>query len=40
MVNTEKGRCYTLNEVSEWLTATGFRQVDEIERSSIVKGMK
>jgi SAM-dependent methyltransferase len=40
MVNTEKGRCYTLNEVSEWLTAAGFRQVDEIERSSIVKGMK
>ena len=40
MVNTEKGRCYTLNEVSEWLTAAGFRQVDEIERSSIIKGMK
>jgi predicted O-methyltransferase YrrM len=40
MVNTEKGRCYTLNEVSEWLTVAGFQQMDEIERSSIVKGRK
>ena len=40
MVNTEKGRCYTLHEASNWLTEAGFREIREVERSSIVEGVK
>jgi ubiquinone/menaquinone biosynthesis C-methylase UbiE len=40
MVNTEKGRCYTLNEASQWLSRAGFRQIREVDRSSIIEGMK
>lgn len=40
MVNTEKGRCYTLNEASQWLSAAGFRKMQEVERSSILEGVK
>ena len=40
MVNTEKGRCYTLKETSQWLNTAGFTKIQEIERTSIVEGLK
>ena len=40
LVNTEKGRCYTLSEASQWLQDAGFRQIQEVERSSLVEGLK
>jgi LSD1 subclass zinc finger protein len=40
MVNTEKGRCYTLKETSQWLNTAGFTKIQEIERTSLVEGLK
>jgi predicted O-methyltransferase YrrM len=40
LVNTEKGRCYTMAEVVQWLKDAGFTSVDELERSTLVQGVK
>jgi len=40
LVNTEKGRCYTMAEAVQWLKDAGFTSVDELERSALVQGVK
>ena len=40
LVNTRGGRCYTLSEAHQWLQDAGFRQVHELDRSSLVEGLK
>jgi hypothetical protein len=40
LVNTEKGRCYTLTEAREWLKEAGFIHIQEVDRTSIVEGTK
>jgi predicted O-methyltransferase YrrM len=40
LVNTEKGRCYTVAEAVQWLTGAGFASIQERERASIVQGIK
>ena len=40
LVNTEKGRCYTMAEAVQWLKEAGFTSVDELERSTLVQGIK
>ncbi len=40
MVNTEKGRCYTMTEAAQWLKEAGFKSVDEIERSTLIQGVR
>jgi predicted O-methyltransferase YrrM len=40
LVNTECGRCYTVNEATEWLKVAGFRIIQQIEASAIVEGVK
>lgn len=40
LVNTEKGRCYTVAEAMQWLTDAGFASIQERERASIVQGIK
>lgn len=40
LVNTEKGRCYTLAEAAQWLKDAGFTSIHELDRSSLVQGIK
>ena len=40
LLNTEKGRCYTIAEAVQWLKDAGFASVDELERSTLVQGVK
>lgn len=40
LVNTEKGRCYTIAEAGQWLKDAGFASVDELDRSTLVQGIK
>jgi SAM-dependent methyltransferase len=40
LVNTEKGRCYTLVEATQWLREAGFTSIRELDRSSLVEGVK
>lgn len=40
LVNTEKGRCYTLAEATQWLKSAGFESIQELDRSSLVEGTK
>jgi SAM-dependent methyltransferase len=40
LVNTEKGRCYTLAEAIQWLKAAGFSAIDELQPSTLVQGVK
>ena len=40
LVNTEKGQCYTLAEAMQWLKDAGFTAIDELERSTLVQGVK
>lgn len=40
LVNTEKGRCYTLAQAAQWLKDAGFRTIHELDRSSLVSGIK
>jgi len=40
LVNTEKGRCYTMAEAVQWLKEAGFTSVDELERATLVQGIK
>ena len=40
LVNTEKGRCYTLGEAIQWLKDAGFVAIDELDRSTLVQGIK
>lgn len=40
LVNTEKGRCYTIAEAVRWLKDAGFTSIDEMERSTLVQGVK
>jgi ubiquinone/menaquinone biosynthesis C-methylase UbiE len=40
LVNTEKGRCYTLSEAAGWLKDAGFRHIQELDRTSLVEGVK
>jgi cyclopropane fatty-acyl-phospholipid synthase-like methyltransferase len=40
LVNTEKGRCFTITEAVQWLKDAGFASIDELERSTLVQGVK
>jgi len=40
LVNTEHGRCYTMAEAVRWLKEAGFASIDELERSTLVQGVK
>ena len=40
LVNTERGRCYTMAEAVQWLKDAGFTAIDELERSTLVQGVK
>jgi SAM-dependent methyltransferase len=40
LVNTEKGRCYTLSQAACWLQDAGFRHIQELDRTSLVEGVK
>jgi cyclopropane fatty-acyl-phospholipid synthase-like methyltransferase len=40
LVNTEQGRCYTLTEATQWLHGAGFTSIHELDRSSLVEGVK
>jgi SAM-dependent methyltransferase len=40
LVNTEKGRCYTMAEAIQWLKDAGFASIDELDRSTLVQGVK
>lgn len=40
LVNTERGRCYTVAEASEWLRRAGFDDVSELEPVAVVEGRK
>ncbi|WP_447973405.1 methyltransferase [Nitrospira sp. Kam-Ns4a] len=40
LVNTEKGRCYTVGEVREWMRGAGFQSVTELEPAAVVLGTK
>jgi SAM-dependent methyltransferase len=40
LVNTEKGRCYTMAEAVQWLKDAGFASIDELERATLVQGVK
>lgn len=39
-VNTERGRCYTVAEASQWMAAAGFRSVAELEPVAVIQGTK
>jgi hypothetical protein len=40
LVNTEKGRCYTMAEAVQWLKDAGFASIDELDQSTLVQGVK
>ncbi len=40
LVNTEKGRCYTVGEAREWMRGAGFQSVTELEPAAVVLGTK
>jgi hypothetical protein len=40
LVNTERGRCYTIAEAMEWMTDAGFEAVEELEQTAVVRGRK
>lgn len=40
LVNTERGRCYSLPQAAQWLRDAGFTKVRELERTSLVEGIK
>lgn len=40
LVNTEQGRCYTIAEAVQWLKDVGFVSIDELDRSTLVQGVK
>jgi ubiquinone/menaquinone biosynthesis C-methylase UbiE len=40
LVNTERGRCYTMAEAIQWLKDAGFTSVNELERTTLVQGVK
>jgi SAM-dependent methyltransferase len=40
LVNTERGRCYTVAEASDWMRRAGFDAVAELEPSAVVEGRK
>ncbi len=40
LVNTDKGRCYTMAEAVQWLKDAGFSSIDELEQSTLVLGVK
>lgn len=40
LVNTERGRCYTVADAMRWMTAAGFDSVVELERTAVAQGMK
>lgn len=40
LVNTERGRCYTVAEARRWMAEAGFDSVEELERTAVVQGIK
>lgn len=40
MVYTEKGRCFRVQELKEWLTKAGFEGIQELERSTLLTAKK
>lgn len=39
-VNTERGRCYRVSDAADWMRQAGFHSIDEVERTSVVQGIK
>ena len=40
LVNTERGRCYTVTDATEWMREAGFGSVVELERTAVLQGTK
>jgi len=39
-VNTERGQCFTREEVMSWMKEAGFESVNEFEPRAIVQGTR
>ncbi|MBI4402292.1 MAG: methyltransferase [Nitrospirae bacterium] len=40
LVNTERGRCYTVAEATRWMAEAGFQPIVEVERTAVLQGTK
>jgi predicted O-methyltransferase YrrM len=40
LVNTEHGRCYRVSDAVRWMQDAGFQDIEEVERTSVVQGVK
>lgn len=40
LINTEHGRCYTLEEATQWMEQAGFTSIEELERTAVLQGIK
>jgi cyclopropane fatty-acyl-phospholipid synthase-like methyltransferase len=40
MVNTEDGRCYTVEDAAGWMREAGLGSITEIEQTAVVQGIK
>jgi ubiquinone/menaquinone biosynthesis C-methylase UbiE len=40
LLHSASGRCYTLREVSGWLTAAGFRNLEVVEANAVLRACK
>ena len=40
MVYTEKGRCFKVDDLRAWLTKSGFENIEELERSTLLTARK
>jgi predicted O-methyltransferase YrrM len=40
LVNTQEGACYKTADAMQWMTAAGFKSLEELERTAVVHGVK
>ncbi|MDA2909572.1 acetylserotonin O-methyltransferase [Nitrospiraceae bacterium AH_259_D15_M11_P09] len=40
LVNTARGRCYTVSEARHWMEQAGFELVEELEQTAVIQGSK
>lgn len=40
LLNTERGRCYTIGEAMRWMADAGFRSIIKLEETAVVQGIK
>ncbi len=40
LVNTARGRCYTVSEARHWVEQAGFELVEELEQTAVIQGSK